>query len=84
MVGMQSVITRDILPYCKVAGNPARILGFNLKGAQRSPHEAQWLEEMDAFFHEDIERNRFSQNPIKKEVYTFLQQYPDALIKVKS
>jgi UDP-N-acetylglucosamine acyltransferase len=30
MVGMGSVITRDVQPFCVVAGNPARFLRFNL------------------------------------------------------
>lgn len=83
MVGMQSVVTRDVLPYCTVAGNPARILGFNHKGAERCQAEPKWLAEMQTFFQEGIQHDWDSVNPIKKEVYAFLMKHPEALVKVK-
>lgn len=36
MVGMGSVIVRDIPPFSKVVGNPARLLGTNSVGMQRN------------------------------------------------
>ncbi len=35
MVGMSAVVTRHVLPYAKVAGNPARLLGANLGALDR-------------------------------------------------
>ena len=83
MVGMQSVVTRDILPYAKVAGNPARIMGFNAKGAEHANHASNWMDEMHAYFDRPVSIDAQSSNPMKQAVYTFIMQYPEALTKHK-
>lgn len=42
MIGMGSVVTRDVPPYAKAYGNPARVVGINQVGMERSglPREA--------------------------------------------
>ncbi|WP_322746781.1 acyl-ACP--UDP-N- acetylglucosamine O-acyltransferase [Cellulomonas sp. S1-8] len=42
MVGMGAVVSRDVAPYAKVYGNPARVRGANVVGMQRQgvPEEA--------------------------------------------
>lgn len=79
MVGMQSVVTRDILPYSKVAGNPVRILGFNSKGAEHARHEHKWMDEMQTYFDDAFALEPDSPNPMKQAVYAFVMQYPEAL-----
>jgi UDP-N-acetylglucosamine acyltransferase len=79
MVGMQSVVTRDILPYAKVAGNPVRILGFNAKGAEHQRHEPGIMMEMHDFYGGDVAIETESINPMKQSVYAFIMQYPEAL-----
>jgi UDP-N-acetylglucosamine acyltransferase len=81
MVGMQSVVTRDILPYAKVSGNPARIMGFNAKGAEHAGHDMHWMEEMDEYFNSSVVLEEDSPNPMKQAVYAFIMQYPEALTK---
>jgi UDP-N-acetylglucosamine acyltransferase len=83
MVGMGSVVTRDILPYAKVAGNPARILGCNEKGAERVTSESHWLDEMILFFANRIDLEDDTHNPVKKEIIEFLKLYPDSLTKFR-
>jgi UDP-N-acetylglucosamine acyltransferase len=34
MIGMGSVVTRDVPPFCLVVGNPARFVRFNVHGAR--------------------------------------------------
>jgi len=84
MIGMQTPVTRDILPYATVAGNPARIIGFNRMGAERKETDITLLEEMDAFFKNEIKSDMVSQNHMIKAVITFLHQYPDSLFQIKS
>ena len=79
MVGMQSVVTRDILPYAKVAGNPVRILGFNAKGTEHAKYDNRWMEEMQTYFSDDVELDAQSANPMKQAVYAFMMQYPESL-----
>lgn len=82
MIGMQTVITRNILPYAMVAGNPARILRFNRKPVERGFDE-KWLLEMEAFFTAPGLVAAISDNPMMKDVGEFLQLHPDSLMVVK-
>lgn len=46
MVGMGSVVTKDILPFLKVAGNPARYMNANIIGMKRGGFSGQEIEEI--------------------------------------
>jgi UDP-N-acetylglucosamine acyltransferase len=83
MVGMLTPVTRDILPYCTVAGNPCRIIGFNKAGAERAGHSAELFEEMERYFKEAFISGG-QLHPIMKEIEDFLRQYPNALTLSKS
>ena len=82
MIGMQTPVTRDILPYTTVAGTPARILGFNRIGAERKSYEATWLDEMEAYLQYDVSIISTSDNPMVQQIHAFLMEHPEALIKV--
>jgi UDP-N-acetylglucosamine acyltransferase len=82
MVGMQSVITRDILPFSMVAGNPARIMRFNKKGVEHKGFDSKWLDEVENFYTKPIVSSA-SDNPMIKEIYLFLQKYPESLVSYK-
>ncbi|MBK9106677.1 MAG: hypothetical protein IPL92_19485, partial [Saprospiraceae bacterium] len=84
MIGMQTPVTRDILPYSTVAGSPARILGFNRIGAERKSYEATWLDEMEAYLQYDVSIISTSDNPMIRQIHAFLLEHPEALIKVNS
>jgi UDP-N-acetylglucosamine acyltransferase len=84
MVGMQSVITRDILPYAIAAGNPSRILGFNRKGVESVGYDEKWLNEMDDYFRAPMRRTTPSDNPMIQEIYTFMENHPDCLLRTKN
>ncbi len=80
MVGMQTPVTRNILPFAKVAGNPARILGFNRIAAERQDIDLNWIAEMDKIFSSDVVTNDNSDNPIMQLVSAFLVAHPESLI----
>ena len=84
MIGMQSVIRKDILPYVTVVGNPARILRFNRRAVEYLAYEENLLSEMDMFFSNLSYRFMESDNPMINEVNEFLLQHPDALVQVKN
>jgi UDP-N-acetylglucosamine acyltransferase len=46
MVGMGSVVTRDIPPFAKAFGNPARVRGVNVVGMTRMGHSSVSIEEL--------------------------------------
>ena len=83
MVGMQSVITRDVLPFSTVAGNPARILRFNKKGVEHKGFESKWLDEVEKFYQSPIHTTNSSDNPMIKEINLFLLKYPESLVLYK-
>lgn len=83
MVGMQGVITRHIMPYALVAGNPARILRFNRIAAERLQVEEKYISEMEAIFYTGHFLKHETYNPILEEIRTFIEQHPDCLLKKK-
>lgn len=83
MIGMQSVIVKDILPFATVVGNPARILKFNRKGAEQIGYAENLLSEMETCFFNLSHRDLTSSNPMIQEVNQFLDQHPDALVQLK-
>lgn len=50
MVGMGSVVTRDVPPYAKAYGNPARVQGANVVGMQRSGLDRSGIDALDAAY----------------------------------
>ncbi|MFT7474669.1 MAG: UDP-N-acetylglucosamine acyltransferase [Verrucomicrobiales bacterium] len=52
MVGMGSVITRDVPPFALVRGAPARIVGANRVGLERSGVTSDVVERLDAHYGE--------------------------------
>src|SRR5687768_1284534 len=83
MVGMQAVITRDIIPYALVAGNPARILRFNRMAAERAEVEEKYISEMEGLFYTGHFKSHESYNPVLEEIRTFIDCHPDCLLKWK-
>jgi acyl-ACP--UDP-N-acetylglucosamine O-acyltransferase len=84
MIGMQTPVTRDVLPYSTVAGSPARIIGFNRKGGIRNGFEQPWLDEMEWVFKKDIQLPQNSNNPMIKEMMSFYHVHPESLIRIKT
>ncbi|WP_164990419.1 acyl-ACP--UDP-N- acetylglucosamine O-acyltransferase [Agromyces albus] len=50
MVGMSSVVTRDVPPFAKVFGNPATVQGANLIGMERSGVAAELVDVLRAIY----------------------------------
>lgn len=50
MVGMGSVVTRDVPDFAKAYGNPARVHGLNLRGAQAAGYQEEDLVLLAAAF----------------------------------
>jgi UDP-N-acetylglucosamine acyltransferase len=61
MLGMGSVVTRDVPPYAKAYGNPARVADANTIGMQRSGHEASVIEALEALY-----RDRSGEDPMTR------------------
>lgn len=80
MIGMQTPVTRNVLPFAKIAGSPARLLGFNQIAAERQGIEKKWISEMVKIFSKDVVLNNHSDNPIMKLVSDFLTAHPGSLI----
>ena len=83
MVGMQGVVTRDIIPYALVAGNPVRIYRFNRLAAERQGIAEKSIAEMESIFYAGHFTKHESHNPLLEEIRTFIQQHPDCLLKWK-
>lgn len=82
MIGMQTPVNRDVLPFAKVAGSPARILGFNRIAASKLSMQDHWMDEMDVYFTTGIAAEDTT-NPMQQRVLTFLSEYPGSLIQLK-
>ena len=67
MVGMGSVITKDIYPFLKVSGNPARVMGINIIGMQRNGFNEDEIEEVNRWI--SISKN--NKLKLKEEIYKF-------------
>lgn len=80
MIGMETPVTRNVLPYAKVAGNPARILGFNIIAAEREGIDEKWISEMEKIFSKDVVLKDHGDNPIMQKVDVFLHTHPGSLI----
>jgi UDP-N-acetylglucosamine acyltransferase len=50
MVGMGSVVTRDIVPFALAYGNPCRVHRANTVGMQRAGVAAEVIEQVDAAY----------------------------------
>lgn len=83
MVGMQAVVTKDILPFSLVAGNPARILRLNRMGAERIGLDEKYISEMESLLYKGQFMQYESNNPILKEIQAFVDRHPDCLMKLK-
>jgi UDP-N-acetylglucosamine acyltransferase len=57
MIGMQACITKSVLPFTTVIGNPARILGFNIEGIRRRNMD---LSNLDTEIFKEILKNQAS------------------------
>ena len=84
MVGMQSVVTKDIIPYSLIAGNPARILRFNRLGAERSGMDEAGIAEMENLFKTGLGTIADSDNPVIMEINEFLKEHPNSLLELKT
>jgi UDP-N-acetylglucosamine acyltransferase len=80
MIGMQTPVTRNVLPYAKVVGNPARILGFNAIAAERLGWDKKWMNEMEKIFSKDVVLSDFHENPMMQQVSAFIKAHPGSLI----
>ena len=83
MLGMQSVVTRDIIPFALVAGNPARILRFNRIAAERMEIEEKYISEMESLFYTGHFKKHESYNPVLEEIRAFMEEHPNCLLKWK-
>ncbi len=83
MVGMQAVVTKDILPYSLIAGNPARILRFNRLGAERGGMTEEHIVEMETLFKAGLKDFSSPDNPAMVEINAFLESHPNSLVAVK-
>ena len=84
MIGMQTPVNRDILPFATVAGNPARIIGFNRIGAERKAYAENWMQEMEAFYKNDVQMGGGTDNPMIQLIHHFLLAHPEALVRVRN
>lgn len=83
MVGMQAVVTKDILPYSLIAGNPARIHRFNRLGAERGGMTDKQLLEMEALFKSGFQTLTQSENSAISEINDFLKEHPNSLLEMR-
>ncbi len=84
MVGMQAVVTKDILPYSLIAGNPARIHRFNRLGAERGGMTEEQIVEMESLFKSGFQNVKESENPAMMEINEFLKEHPNSLFEMRN
>ena len=82
MAGMQAVITKHVLPYALVAGNPARIYRFNRVAAERLGWSEKDISEMESIFYVGKFQTDTS-NPVMKEIQAFLIDHPESLTALR-
>ena len=57
MVGMGSVVTRDVPPWAKAFGNPARVRDANTVGMEHAGIEEELIAEAAALYRGDLSRD---------------------------
>lgn len=83
MLGMQAVVTKDIIPYSLVAGNPARIIRFNTLAAERLGVDGKTIAKMESIFHTGRFSGYDADHDILKEIENFITSHPDCLLVMK-
>ena len=81
MVGMNAVITSDILPFSVVIGAPARILKFNKFGAERGDFVKEEVDYTAEHFPQIIANNCSQANELIKRIQVFKNEFPNYLSK---
>jgi UDP-N-acetylglucosamine acyltransferase len=82
MIGMSAAITRHVLPYAKVAGNPARMLGANLGALERLGIAEADGRRIVSFLADPADPG--SDLPVDDPLHVliaFIRQHPDCLVK---
>jgi UDP-N-acetylglucosamine acyltransferase len=82
MVGMSAVVTRHVLPYAKVAGNPARLLGANLGAFERLGISEADGRRIVSFLADpaDPGADLPGDDPVQALI-AFMGQYPECILK---
>jgi len=83
MIGMAAVITKPILPYVVVVGNPARILKLNEIGLERRGFEKSEIDLVKKHLTGILKGNKFSESFIIEKIVAFLDKNPAALIELR-
>lgn len=83
MVGMGAVITKPILPFMVVVGNPARILKLNKIGLERRGFEKKEIDLVKEHLNNVLKGNSSITNSIVEKITDFLNRYSEALIKLR-
>ena len=82
MIGMSAVVTRHVLPYAKVAGNPARMLGANLGALERLGIAEADSRRIVAFLADPVDPG--PDVPVEDPLHAliaFMREHPDCLVK---
>lgn len=82
MVGMSAVVTRHVMPFAKVAGNPARLLGANLGAFERLVVSEADGRRIVNFLADPADPG--TEVPADDPLYAliaFMRQYPDCIVK---
>lgn len=82
MVGMSAVVTRHVMPYAKVAGNPARMLGANLGALERLGIAEADGRRIVAFLADPADPGfDVSVDDPLHALIAFIREHPDCLVK---
>jgi UDP-N-acetylglucosamine acyltransferase len=79
MLGMQSVNTKDIPPFCTVVGIPSKILGINKIGLMRRGYSEELVNEAEEEFKSIWEQPKLIKNSILSEIMEFSQSNANCL-----
>jgi UDP-N-acetylglucosamine acyltransferase len=79
MIGMQSVNTKDIPPFCTVVGIPSKIIGINKIGLMRRGFSEELVNEADEEFKSIWEQPILIKNSILSEIMEFSQSNVNCL-----
>lgn len=83
MIGMNSIVKKNIPPFAVVAGVPSRILKFNFIGAKRRDYDEAYLEQINKNYISFLNKKTELEGSIESKIKDFLSNHPDTLTESK-
>ena len=83
MVGMGSVITKNVPPYLTIAGSPAKIMGINQRGMERAGLDTDKISNLQENLNMTLKLSgNYMENEYANNMANFIKNYDKVLTEM--